>query len=691
MLLNLEDVTASDGLALTDDAALFAQLDLARPELDAVRAAVAEQDWKAAKAAWAVHMRDQVAPRWTWSYRDRDAIMRIHREKFGGFEKFVPQAEKVLRREFRFCGVDRTLARDIDWNDPDYDYEWCNVLNRHGYWKPLGYAWWATGDAKYAEDWVGMLRDWVADNPLDARKQPWRTLEVGFRASSWFSVINLFMDAPAFDPEAKAAITRSLVEHARLLYRDIHRKGYRDGNWQLSKAKGMATVGIMMPEFKEAAAWRELGLKILGQHMQRGVYPDGGHCELTPGYHFHCMNAFLSAVILARKNGYDIPGIAERHEKMAEFLMHLTKPDRGYAPAGDAGNGSKHRPYIKQGLALGALLYNRPDMRYLAGDDIPESWIWLFPEELLNRYPDLPTAAPSVNSHMMPHSRYAVMRTGWEKPDRWFLFDCAPWGGNHSHGDRLHVSLYSGRDLLIDVGQYSYDQPLAKTYFRSAAAHNILLIDEKDQPRANPQVLSWNVADRVEFVSGRITKDGITHQRSVLFLKPDYWVVADHVTGEGRPQCTRLFHFPQVTVQHDATSARTAFETGDNVWIGRADDARVEMRKGWLVLDKGKAVEGPVAAFVSKQPLPAAMCTVLVPFGSNADIPELERLPPDTAETVALRVRFADGRTDLIAIAPDVAPLRAGTHTANALALCLRSNHHQKPTLDIIQPKPLSH
>lgn len=680
-----------NNLAITDESDFFGHLDLDRAELAAVKLAVEEQKWDAANSAWGKHLAEHVAPRWSWSHRDQDRIKKLHEEKFGGFARHAAGAERVLRREFSWLGVSKTLTRDIDWFSPDYEHEWGNVLNRHGFWRTLGYAWWHTGDPKYAEDWVTMLHDWIDDNPVKPmRRGPWRTLEVGFRASSWFDLMNIFMDAPAFDAEAKVAMTRSLVEHARLLYRDIKARGFRKGNWQLSKAKGMAAVGIMLPEFKEASAWRELGFEILRTHMERGVYPDGGHCELTPGYHFHCMNAFLRAVILARKNGYDIPGLEERHEKMFEFLMQLTKPSRAYVPVGDAGGGWDSK--ILDSMSLGAFLYGRSDMRFLASDEIRPSWLWLFPQDRLERYADLPAEKPTLLSHIMPHSKYAVMRTGWEAQDRSLLFDCAPWGGGHSHGDRLQVCLYSGRDLLLDPGQISYDRPLAKNYFRKAEAHNVLLVNEKDQPKSDPEVLSWNASERVEFCSARIRDDAITHQRSVLFIKPHYWVVVDHVTGTGSPSLTRLFHFPDIEVEHDEMSVRTCYEQGDNLWVGQADGARLEMRDGWIVTPKSKAkaegVQAPVAAFVNQQPLPASLCTVLVPFASDAEIPTVERLPRDEPTAVALRLSFADGRTDSIAVAPSARQLESGAHSGDGLALCVRSADGET-TVDTISDCPL--
>jgi hypothetical protein len=397
------------------------------------------------------------------------------------------------------------------------------------------------------------------------------------------------------------------------------------------------------------------------------------------------MNAFLNAVILAQANGYDIPGLEERHEKMFEFLMQLTKPDRAYVPIGDAGGGWDSK--IFESMSLGAFLYDRRDMRYLGADDIRPSWIWKFPQYRLAQYAEMISEEPALRSHMMPYSKYAVMRTGWEKQDRFLLFDCAPWGGSHSHGDRLQVCLYSGHDLLVDPGQISYDRPLAKTYFRKAEAHNVLLIDEKDQPMSNPEVISWNVEERVEFASGRIqAKDsGITHQRSVLFVKPDYWVVVDHVTGNAAPELTRLFHFPEVETEHDTKSARRRFADGDNIWVYAADDARLEMREGWVVNSKAVAIKAPVAAIISEGPLPVTLCTLLVPFASENEIPEVERLPQDGNASAAIKVRFADGRTDWITIAANSTALQAGSHQGVGLALCVREEGGMT-TKDVITP-----
>lgn len=667
--LALKKIKADTSLHIVDETDFFGQLDLERAELKRVREAVEIKDWSAAKTAWAKHLQERTSPQWLWSWHDREQIMQFEKEHGVNFASHVGAAEKVMRREFNFLGVHRKLQRDIAWEADEYEYEWCNVLNRHDYWRTLGFAWWQTGDSKYVKDWLLMLREWIADNPA-GKGQPWRSLEVGIRAAGWFNILYTFMEAPEFDASMKYEMTRSLAEHARFLYKNNAR--FKKGNWQTAECSGLACVGIMLPEFKESAAWRARAFEKMGEHMRDGVYPDGAQYELTPGYHAWVMMEFLHLQKLAEKNGYKLPGLTERHEKMFEFLMQISTPDQRVMSHGDAGTSGGRS--IKDNMGLGALLYGRPDMRYLATDTVPGDWIWLFSPKELAAYSQLPSTPPTTMSHLLPYAQYGVMRTGWNKKDRWLFFDGGPWGGAHSHADQLQILLYSGRDLVVDAGQISYDQPLAQTYYKSAQAHNGLLVNEQGVPRdVNPVLTGWCIKDRVEFAAGRVEHNGVTHQRSVLFVKPDYWVVIDHVSGKGTPTLTRLFHLPKGEVEKDVHAVRTGFKEGDNLSIQAGEDAVLDLRAAPLA---GVSGNQPVAAFVTKQALPATLCTVLVPFKEKREIPKIERLPSHDPSMLSLRVTFEDGRTDSIAVATQEQNLQAGSHKGKGVALWSRNDAH---------------
>lgn len=667
-------------IAIADEEEFFAQLDLACPGLERVAAAVRGRDWDGAKAAWADHLASRSQPCWVWSRRQRGEIADVFERRFGGLGKSSGGADAVLRREFNWLGVARTLEKDIEWLQGPT--EWTHVLSRHGYWQTLGHAYWATGDPKYAEDWVSMLTDWISDNPVPRlltnsrgqRGTVWRTLEAGIRGDCWFDVMELFMDAPQFGAEAKYLITRSLVEHARHLHR--YETEFRYGNWQVVECTGLAAIGIMLPEFREAAGWRERAFGMLVEHMEKDVYPDGAHNELTPGYHGWVMERFLKTSLLLKANGYEVPGLLERHERMFEFLMHLAQPDRRFPPLGDAGGGGS----VVANMGLGALLYARSDMRFLGPDGIQPSWVWLFGPQVEDSYAEISAQTPAFTSHMMPHAKYCMMRTGWEASDRSLLFDCAPWGGGHSHQDRLQVVLYAGRDLLLDPGIYSYDQPLSNSYFRKTQAHNVLVIDGEEQLQADPEVLAWATTDGADLASGRIAAGGLAHQRTVLFVKPDYWVVVDHVSGVGRHELTRLFHLPRVALATHARTVHTQYGTGENVWL-HTPDADLEMRSGWLPVGGAKAEDAPVAAFANHTDLPATLCTLLVPLGPDESAPSVEMLSAGSEVLARLKVAWPDGQVELIAVAPEPTEIRVGGHSGFGRSLCVRTGPRAEAVL----------
>jgi hypothetical protein len=678
-----ESTPRPNPFTVSDEAAFFALMDLSRPELARVRDAVAAKDWAAAKQAWANHLASRTSPHWVWSRRDRAAIQRIYQEKFGGLTRYTNAANQVLARDFELLGVRKQLGQKMEWlHGP---IEWTHVLSRFGYWQEMGRAYWGTTNAAYARDVAQVLKDWVASNPVPPKVSNsrgtngsvWRTLETGIRGQVWFDVLELFMDAPEFDAEAKYLLTRSMVEHAR--YLTAWTTTFRSGNWQVCEATGLATIGIMLPELKEAAGWRELGLQYLVEHMQKDVEPDGAHWELTPGYHTWVMYQFMSVALLCRANGIEVPELLTRHEKMFEFLQKLSRPDASYPAVGDAGHGTKT---VSDSMGRGAVFHGRPDFRYLGPDTLDEGSIWQFGVAAWERYAGMPSRRPSFDSVLLPSSQYAVMRTGWGRDDKYLLFDCAPWHGGHSHHDRLQVTVFAGRDLIIDSGMCSYDQPWQKD-LRKSAAHNVLVIDGAEQLQADPKVLAWHTGPAADFASGKVEKDGLAHQRSVLFVKPDYWVVVDHVTGTGPHEVTRLFHFPPGKVNPDAGGVVTAFTKGMNIRVQPVDGARIELGTSQIAKGSVTPVDAPVARLISKGDLPMTLCTVLAPFSKPGEQPTIKSVSGGDPQVARLTVEFRDGRKDEIALGATPGPLKLGSEQAQTQAI-VRRQGTAKPQVIVI-------
>lgn len=662
--------------AVPDESAFFQLLDLQRPDLNAVKTAVDAHDWPAAKRAWAQHLDTRPSPHWLWSRQDKVRILQLETAQFGGLASYVPAAEKVLTRQFAQPQFRRYPAREVEWHEGTNEYT--TALNRMTFWLPLGRAYWATGDMRYSTDFVFLLNDWIAANPVppdahqfgDVKNSGWRTLDTGLRIMSWLETMPYFMGAPPFDPEAKYRMTKSLAEQARYLYQKETEYGV--GNWQVAECTGLVEIGIMFPEFRDAAQWRSRAFTYLVQHMQKDVEPDGMDWEMTPGYHTAVMEDYIAVSRLCQLNGFTVPGLLDRHEKMFEALMKLSEPDRRLPPLGDAGKAD-----ILTTIGEGALLYHRPDMRFLAADKPSEKWIWMFGPSVIDEYPKLPKRALTFTSTLLPNAQYAMMRTGWTPGDKYLLLDGAPFQGEHNHLDALQVLVYAGRDLLIDPGQYNYNGPLAGA-FRTTEAHNVLTIDALPQPRVDPTLLSWDTGPNADFAADRISENGVVHQRSVVFVKPDYWIVVDTVTGSGVHALTRLFHMPLDSApQADAVSVRTAFATGMNLQILPADGpdmtTHLDMRTSPVPTGRLTAAPGPVAAFVTKTTLPATLCTVLTPFADAKNVPtQVQRIAVNDPTTIHLKITFADGQQDDVTVASGPTLLAIDGKKARGYALAVR-------------------
>jgi hypothetical protein len=659
--------------AVASEAVFFNALDLTRPDLVSVRQAVEAQDWPRAKQAWAEHLAARSSPTWIWSRHARPEIVALYDRQFGGLASYTNAADQVLARDFDCLGVRKKLGHQVEWlQGPN---EWTHVLSRFGFWEDLGRAYWGTGNPVYAQDFVDLLEDWASENPVLVKisnangtdGSVWRTLEAGIRSQSWFDAMEFFMDAPEFDAEAKYCLTKSLLEHAN--YLAGWTKVYRRGNWQVCEAAGLATVGIMLPEFKAAADWRKRGLNFLVAHMQRDVTLDGFHGEFTPGYHTWVMNEFLHVARLCQVNHIETPGLLARHEKMYEVLEKISRPNQTFPPVGDAGTGADS---VEDSLGVGALLYQRPDFRYYASVNCSPGWAWLFGSDVCERYAALKPQIPDYTSVLLPAAQYAVMRSGWSPQDKYLLFDCAPWGGAHSHQDQLQVTVFAGRDLIVDAGQCSYDLPVSHE-LRLSEPHSVVMIDGAEQGEGNPKLLSWQTDVQADFASGILEVGSLTHQRSVLFVKPGYWVVQDKILGIGKHEVTRRFHFPVVSVEQDGSAAQTTFPTGMNIRVQPVDPARLEMRTGLLATSVASVVQSPVAALVSRGILPLTLCTVLLPFGNTNELPHITALPLSQPGESRLRLNFPNGQQDEIVIgAAEQGTLTLEGHTVQARALFVR-------------------
>jgi hypothetical protein len=573
-------------------------------------------DWPAgverSVEGFGTHLARRGKPRFFFDGQDPAKLLAVLRARFPGVlrAKRRDADEHVLPRRFVFEGDARQLSDPIQWHQGPV--EWTNILNRLQYLESLWVTYWDTGDDQYAEDCVGLLNDWIDNNrPPDLvgnegypEGNPWRSLEVGVRCDTVARAFYALAGSPSLSSTMRAKIARSLAEHARYLVAMEKRTGYSGGNWQVVECAGLATVGMLFPEFKEATEWRETGLHWLYEHMKRDVYDDGVHHEVTPGYHGWVTERFTTVLQLARLNGYALDeGFTRKLERMYDFDLKIASPS-GHTPM----NGDCGRASLRGRLATGALLYDDPHMRYL-GDPAPSlDAVWLLGPGAVERYDAMAKTPPSFTSVLLPDSGYCIMRTGWGPDDLWFFFDLVPYGGGHSHPDQLSFDFQAGPTLVIsDSGRANYNHPLHAGYFRTPEAHNTCSVDGRfADPQKSPKRLEWQVGARYAVARGSIPIGDVLWERGVLWVKPDLWVVRDLFKGTGLHRVVRRVHFAASYPENP----ELPFPFTDCV---RIDDGQVRAEDGWFGISASTRYEAPTLAAASEIQLPGVLWMLVSP------------------------------------------------------------------------------
>lgn len=577
----------------------------------------------------------------------------------------VEGAERAIRHQFRSIGIEHDFGARIDWTfdktasgglAPNNEWTW--QLNRHAEWLALSRAYRDTGDEKYAREFVAQMTAWVRDCPMpetagNVPRSAWRTIETGIRAAQvWPELWFRFLHSPAMTDEALLAFLGAYIDHGRHLA-----AFHTTGNWLAMEGAGLFYVGVLFPEFKEAAVWRDTAAGWIYAELDNQVYPDGVQIELASGYHHVSLNNFLLVYKIAKLNDVPLPpDFLRRLEKMYDFDVYGANPARRLPGVQDGGYHD-----VRPALAEAAALYPaRADFLWHATNGAKGK-------------------PPAETSHAFPYAGYYVQRSGWEPDARWLWFDGGPFGYGHQHEDKLQILLEAyGKSFLVDPGNYTYEKSKWRSYFIDSPSHNVVLVDGQPQRRRGarsrmdyvvkePLPHVWSSGKDSDYVEatydeayGGNVGRGVQHTRAVLFIKPDFWVMMDRLTSLDGQEHTyeALFHF-DCPVKADALRVLTQNEGEANLTVMPRPDAGLSVQivegqedpvQGWLTKGISAVRPAPVAIYKARGKTVSLMYVLApIPAGAADPVSDVEPLAGDPA---AARILFRDGRVYEVRFSP---------------------------------------
>ena len=546
-------------------------------------------------------------------------------------------------------------------------------LNRHQWMVRLAQAYRVTADERYAQAVVDRIQEWMAANPPGIGINWASSLEVSYRLIAWCWCLFLLDGSRALSADCVEALTDQIWLHARHVERYL--SYYFSPNTHLTgEALGLYYAGEIFRDWPQSEHWADLGARILTEQSERQILSDGVYFERATGYQRYTLEIYLHFLILAARNGRTIPSIvADRTDKMLDFLLAVRLPDGSVPQIGDADSGTlvplsrRAQDDVRGVLSVAAVHFGRADCAWASSGDVVDP-LWLLGPDALATFDHLRPAPPiRPPSRHFDQGGYVVMRNDWQRDGQMLIFDVGPLGGagsaGHGHADLLSLQCaVFGEAFLVDAGTFCYTgDSAARDFFRGSASHSTVLVDGHSQasprgpfqwsghPRA--ELAEWHSTPELDFADAdyrphHLASGFARHRRRVLYAKGRYWVIVDDLEGEGDHQVDLRFQFAPVELRLDGAWRASARSASGQMLVlhpfctrprlATVHCGELDPMQGWISREYGQRQPAPVLQYRVHTSLPFRIATVIAPVGAGRRAPVVSAVFDDKQTPVGI-------------------------------------------------------
>jgi hypothetical protein len=558
-------------------------------------------------------------------------------------------ADAACRGEFMHNGVTLALGATPDWindglaTDEEWRIEWVKLYEG----LDLAHAYETTGEARYLDTWVNLVRSFCAQVPVGHEPS-----EVSARRiQNWLYAWQRIEAAPPFaglpDALADQLAERLIadVEHVR-----THLTAER--NHRTLELYAIFVAALALPNLDDRDSLVCESLALLIDNLLVDVWPDGVHRECSTDYHCIVVRSFIGVVANAQRFALTLPELFfERLHRALDFMMHAQRPD-GSMPSFSDGDVGDFQILLEQ---AGTLLHR---------DDL----IWVGSAGASGVAPVSFDATFSTGGYVIQRSGWGVDSTSPATSyanERWLMLDCGPIGdGGHGHYDQLSVEIAAaGRSIVVDPGRYTYaaegHEPSGwRHWFKGTEAHNTVTVDSLDQtpyrrgkpkgPTSTARLVERSSSAQLDLIVAEVRSPqySAVHTRRVAFIGREYWLIHDQLreaSGAKHDYSLRWHLGAGTDLQRDLVVAKrptvasvvsivsvvSVASTDFTMVVGARDcgEFTVDIEPGWVSPTYGTKHAAPVVAARS--------------HGSNVDFVTVI-VPSESANQVALTSTFSD-------------------------------------------------
>jgi hypothetical protein len=512
------------------------------------------------------------------NYSEEEIVKKFNDEFPYASKNILEEAERIREHRFNLLGYRDLLWGDkegINWHldpannktspiiwwdkidtfdahlvgDPKVIWE----LNRHQFLLFLTLAYLLSDDENCLEKFYSVLDSWFKSNPPKKGINWTSSLELAIRSIAWIWAYHLLNIRTRFPDHLLSVFITYLFIQAEHIEHNL--STYFSPNTHLTgEALGLFYTGLFLRGCKASKRWIKTGKEILLKQLSRQVLPDGGYMERSIWYHRYTLEIYLHFYLLAKQNDIYLPDDVEAGiERLAEFLMYCSRPDRSFPLIGDDDGGRLILLDCLKGNDLRglfstlAVVFKRGDFKHFS-QGYKEETFWLLGPESKQAYDRIEVHEPLTTSRGFKDTGYFFLRSDWSEDANYMAFDCGPHGGlnsGHAHADLLSFQIVSGKQpIIVDPGTYAYTGEY-RDYFRGSDSHSIIKIDgfypaitcAPFHWKLTPEheLIEWISDNKYDYVSGCMKGDGnCKHVREVFFIKPDIFFIINTLKGNDK-------------------------------------------------------------------------------------------------------------------------------------------------------------
>ena len=294
-----------------------------------------------------------------------------------------------------------------------------------------------TQNKEYIEAIKTSINCWIKNNPKSKSGVGWSSYTISLRVVYWFSCLKELKSE--FDDDFIERVTVSLYEQYK--YLGEHLEIDIQANHLLENLKAIVLCAIAFDD----KLILERALRELKNQCKEQILADGMHFELSPMYHKIVLEALIRIAVALR-------GIGKKDLEIENYIQSMI--DVAYSFE----QGTDRIPLFNDG-----------------GSNVAKSLRALL-DAVKNHFEITPTFKAKLT-----YSGYFIYK--WN--DWKMIVDAGKPGPDynpgHAHCDAMSYELYyKGTPIIVNCGTYAY-QCKERSFFRSTAAHNTVMLDGDEQ------------------------------------------------------------------------------------------------------------------------------------------------------------------------------------------------------------------